>query len=432
MNKRYLAGMVGLAVFVLGGYSVSGRDRFVSPSGSETGGYTNWAMASKTIQQAINACSNGDTVWVTNGIFNISSQISVTKGITVSSLNGATATVIDGGGITRCVSISASNSIVNGFTIRNGYLNTYPLDGAGVLILTNGLVCNSIICNNGNYNRDGGGASLEYGGTLRNCLIVSNTCNNSGWGGGVNMYNGGLVEDCTIVFNANGSGAGISINQGGTVNNCIVYSNSGGSDLVNHSGGTVTYSCVPQNGSFSGVGNITNNPLFAMGFHLATNSPCINKGTNQSWMATATDLDGLSRISSVVVDMGAYETHFDSDGDGIPDAWTLQYFGHITGQVGDKSLASDDADGDGYTNLEEYQNGGNPKVFDIGSAYVWTAIEVGWKSVSGTNYQVQCVTDLAATNWVNLGSNIVGNGAVQSVLDSCRTNTHKFYRVTVP
>ena len=48
----------------------------------------------------------------------------------------------------------------------------------------------------------------------------------------------------------------------------------------------------------------------------------------------------------------------DADGDGLPDAWEQQYFGNTTYN------GNDDPDGDGYTNLEEYQNGTNPTVAD--------------------------------------------------------------------
>jgi hypothetical protein len=44
----------------------------------------------------------------------------------------------------------------------------------------------------------------------------------------------------------------------------------------------------------------------------------------------------------------------DTDADGLPDAWELQYFGTLA------YGATDDTDGDGYTNLQEYQAGTLP------------------------------------------------------------------------
>jgi alpha-galactosidase len=55
---------------------------------------------------------------------------------------------------------------------------------------------------------------------------------------------------------------------------------------------------------------------------------------------------------------------YDTDGDGIPDWWTMKYFGHLTGLAADKSRAQDDADGDGLTNLQEFQVGTNPTNYD--------------------------------------------------------------------
>jgi alpha-tubulin suppressor-like RCC1 family protein len=50
----------------------------------------------------------------------------------------------------------------------------------------------------------------------------------------------------------------------------------------------------------------------------------------------------------------------DTDADGTPDCWMLQYFGHPTGQASDLSRAQDDADGDGLSNLQEYLAGTDP------------------------------------------------------------------------
>jgi alpha-tubulin suppressor-like RCC1 family protein len=53
---------------------------------------------------------------------------------------------------------------------------------------------------------------------------------------------------------------------------------------------------------------------------------------------------------------------FDSDGDGLPDDWEIAYFVNLT------QVASGDPDGDGLTNLQEYQFGTNPTVANQGIA----------------------------------------------------------------
>src|SRR4051812_25644631 len=62
--------------------------------------------------------------------------------------------------------------------------------------------------------------------------------------------------------------------------------------------------------------------------------------------------DELPRIGTVA------QALTDTDGDGMDDAWEIQYFGNLA------QTASGDFDGDGMTNLEEYQNGFNPTVND--------------------------------------------------------------------
>ncbi len=52
--------------------------------------------------------------------------------------------------------------------------------------------------------------------------------------------------------------------------------------------------------------------------------------------------------------------------DGLPNYWMINYFGSTTPAATNLSLATNDADGDGFTNLQEYRMGTNPK--DINSA----------------------------------------------------------------
>ena len=62
-----------------------------------------------------------------------------------------------------------------------------------------------------------------------------------------------------------------------------------------------------------------------------------------------TDVGGWPELTSA-------EPPLDADGDGMPDAWESQFT-----TAGDLSLeGAQDADGDGYTNIEEYLNGTDP------------------------------------------------------------------------
>ena len=57
----------------------------------------------------------GGLVLVTNGVYQASSPVNVSKWVTLRSVNGADATVIQAGVSNRCLTLSNSTAVVEGF-----------------------------------------------------------------------------------------------------------------------------------------------------------------------------------------------------------------------------------------------------------------------------------------------------------------------------
>ena len=122
----------------------------------------------------------------------------------------------------------------------------------------------------------------------------------------------------------------------------------------------------------------------------------------------------------------------DSDGDGIPDWWMMKYFGHPTGQTNDLSLAQDDADGDGVSNLQEYLAGTSPidpnSVFRLSTTVPANSTTVlTWPAVAGRSYQVQYKTNLTDAVWLSLPGSVWVMGG-QGYYTAPAPQSRRFYR----
>ncbi len=124
----------------------------------------------------------------------------------------------------------------------------------------------------------------------------------------------------------------------------------------------------------------------------------------------------------------------DSDGDGIPDWWMIEYFGHPTGQAGDLSLTQDDADGDGMSNLQEYLAGTDPTnpnsllALSITTDVTGTNLFLGWSAVTGKNYQVLSATNLSNPVWQVFPANIGTNGS-QHYFNVPVADSQRYFRI---
>jgi hypothetical protein len=231
MKRIYL--LVGLMILAGSPTGQAVTNWYVATNG--TGGGTSWADATNSIQGAINKSSAGDTVWVSNGVYNTgvydyfgSNRIYITKAITVRSFNNEPAnTIIEGlndGGTNgpasvRCVEMEGTtpSAWLIGFTLTNG-ATTPAQSGGGIMCrsTTAPIISNCVITGNSSSGYGGGGA---YYGTLYNCLLVGNST--PGQGGGA-CYS--ILYNCTLIGNSasNLGGGGV---YNGTLYNCALISN---------------------------------------------------------------------------------------------------------------------------------------------------------------------------------------------------------------
>jgi hypothetical protein len=176
-----------------------------------------------TIQAALTAASDGDTVLVAPGTYLENDLTFDGKEIYLTSSDGADQTVIDGGGarpVFYLVDCEGAGAVVDGFTIENGH-GVATFEGGGFTILgsscppgstTMPTIRNNIIRDN---TTDGSGAAIKIGSDA-DVLVEDNTISNNhsaNYGGGLQIGPGSAtIRRNTITGNAAAlDGGGIKI-----------------------------------------------------------------------------------------------------------------------------------------------------------------------------------------------------------------------------
>jgi hypothetical protein len=235
-----------------------------------------------TIQGAIDASTNGDTVLVQPGTYveNINYN---GKNIAVIGEDRET-TVIDGnqnGSVVTFENGEDSLSQLKHFTITNG-LNG---NGGGVLIKNNSspiLLFINIVYNS-SENNSAGVAIIDSSPILEN-VVVSNNVGQGGDGVCIFFDSFPILKNVTIVYNEK-TGLQIHSPASASLLNCIVKYNPIYIDQSNNV--NINYSNI-TGGWPSGIGNINMDPMFCdpseNNYTLAENSPCSGTGQDGSDM----------------------------------------------------------------------------------------------------------------------------------------------------
>ncbi len=234
---------------------------YVATNGSDTGrtGTNGWHDALATIGMAVDKAVNGDRIWVSNGTYLVTAQISVIEALEIRGFSGNPYdTIVNGNYPTTtnaCMSVNHTNALVAALTITNGCL--FQGTGGGGLSLTAGTVSNCVIAGNRSFVtntagiRGGGGinGTVTTTAQLLDSLVADNVASNNG--GGIDLWVTGasasfLMRNCTVRANT-------------AVTNVYGYAYGGGANLSGGSGSRlqVEYCSIVSNVSYGRGGGIT-------------------------------------------------------------------------------------------------------------------------------------------------------------------------------
>ncbi len=210
-----------------------------------------------TIQEAIDAAFDGDTVLVADGTYTGpgNKDLMFGKPIILRSENGPENCIIDcendGRGVffPHIYMAPAGTGVFDGFTVTNGN----NVDDGGAIFCGGNFVAkiiNCIITDNAAMDK-GGGIFCDYDANIQiiNCTITNNTAN-SGGGIRTNRFNG-KIERCIISGNtADRGGGGMQFWEGGNpeVTSCLIVDNIAQGNYGDGNGGAI--SCFDSNPTF--------------------------------------------------------------------------------------------------------------------------------------------------------------------------------------
>jgi hypothetical protein len=218
-----------------------------------------WETAASNIQDAVNAATEGATVWVGPGTYTMppnatnyqgTNVVYINKPLILRSSTGAENTIVDGGGTNRGIAFYYDKAppkmfVIDGFTVSNcwatnagGGIHIYYLNGYGTSVVQNCIISDNVL-DTANYSWGAGVYAYAknapaFGFTMSNCVVRRNQAKTTlssflGVGGGICAERSNVrITGCTIEDNKAGLAGGILLNTecySPLVENCTIRRN---------------------------------------------------------------------------------------------------------------------------------------------------------------------------------------------------------------
>ena len=218
---------IGLAAFAA---NAQGTTYYVGPAGDDENDGLSPSTARATIPSAYADAVDGDTIRLLPGVYRLSAELSVAKGVSIQGESRLNTTLRAASTGYRLISLNHADAEVANVTIRD--VAAGNVVGTGVLIGANGgTLRDSRVtgCSGGSGNNSGAvGFAANSPGAVRRTVIDGNTAT-AGYGGGVHFRSGtagAIIENCLITGNFASYGGGLYVNNGTlTIVNCTLVGN---------------------------------------------------------------------------------------------------------------------------------------------------------------------------------------------------------------
>ena len=217
--------------------------------------YDSWATAATTIEDAMGALGEGQTLHIGDGTYALTSGFTVNAGKVVISENGPDKTIFQASAqLTSAMSVTGAGSLLAGVTIKNVKYGGNNWDG--MTLSSGGTISNCVFLANSHGN--GCGALNQTGGLTVDCTFRNTNCTGGGSIAAAAAVSGGVMERCRVLDATSnmGSYGAIYVSGSGIVRHTVVArSSTPGCGGIRIDGGTVSNCTVVANETTTKNGN---------------------------------------------------------------------------------------------------------------------------------------------------------------------------------